>query len=399
MKNKLLCALFLLLLAAAVYIQFSPADQKSIESENRKITAMPKISSKTLASGRFMKDFESHINDTVGYRSYFIDAADKINNTGGIEPPDGKVLYTDKDIGTEVIKKSCLLVLEDKIMEVFSSSAKAEKTYTDAINTCAENLPKDVAVYSMLIPTQLAFGQPMYKNIQTDQKKTIDNIYSGLDKRIKTVDVYSALEKHQDEYIFFRTDHHWTQLGAYYGCWALTAATGVKPAPMSEFEKRTQKEKFWGYLSEKAPDEISSESRDVLEWYNIDEKYKLRYTFRSYNEDNTYSSYRGAMYNRSANDYGFFFKSDHPYVKIRNSSISNGRCIMLIKDSYANALAPWLVTGFENVIMIDPRSFDGDIKEIIKTEKVTDLVFMHYVFTTGFGDYCKMMTDMWQHAR
>lgn len=395
MKNKLLCILFLLLIATAVYVQFSPADQQSIESENRKITAMPILDGESFKSGKFMKDFEAHINDTVGYRSYFIQAADTIGNTGGIEPPAGKVLYTDKDIGTEAIKKSCLLVLEDKIMEVFSSNAKSEQTYADAVNVCAEQIPGDVSVYSMLIPTQLAFAQPMYKNIQTDQKKTIDNIYANLDKRIKTVDVYSALEKHADEYIYFRTDHHWTQLGAYYGCWAFTGASGIKPAPMSEFKAHTQPESFYGYLSEKAPGEINEEGKDFLIWWDIESKYKLRYTFRSYSGDNTYSSYRGTMYNKAANDYKFFFETDHPYAKIRNSSLSNDRCILLIKDSYANAIAPWFVTAFENVIMVDPRSFEGDISELIEKEKVTDLVFMHYVFTTGFADYCEMMTGMW----
>ena len=97
MKNKLLCIIFVLLLAAGVYVQFSPADKVSIESENRKITAMPEANAKSITSGKFMKEFESHINDTVGFRSYFIKATDTIKSSGGIEPPKGKVLYTEKD--------------------------------------------------------------------------------------------------------------------------------------------------------------------------------------------------------------------------------------------------------------------------------------------------------------
>lgn len=396
MKNKLLCIIFILLLGAGVFVQFSPADVKSIESENRQISPMPYLNGETLKSGQFMTELDSHINDTVGYRSYFTAMSDKIKSSWGENPPTGKVLYTDKDIGTQTVKKACLLLLDDKIMEVFASDQETEKVYIDAVNECVKNIPQSINVYSLLAPTQLEFQTPVYRNIQTSQQKTIEHIYTSLDSRIKSVDAYGTLQKHIDEYIYFRTDHHWTALGAYYAYRAFCEAAGEVSVPLSDFEKRTQKESFLGYLAAKAEGEDFSESRDTLEWYNIDEKNSLTYSFATTTERGKKLSYRGDMFQKQENDYKFFFKSDHPYVKIKNNSLANGKVLLMIKDSYANAFAPWLTNTYECVIMVDPRYFKGDIKDVIKEDKVTDLVFMHYVFTTSFADYCKMMTNMWK---
>jgi len=396
MKNKINSILFILLLAAGVAVWFSPADKESLQKENRTLAPMPKINLEVLKNGKFMNEFEQFVNDNIGYRSYFTETADKLRSYKGIEPPAGKVIYTEKDIGTEHIKKACLLQLDDKIMEVFASDEEAEEIYINAVNECAAKIPESVSLYSMLIPTQLEFQQPMYKNIQTDQKATIEHIYNGLDGRIKTVDAYSNLGKHTNEYIYFRTDHHWTALGAYYAYEAFGKAAGFEPARLADFTKNRQENEFLGYLYNKAQDEELKNHQDYVEWFDIDAKNKLSYRFKGFYESGKDYNYRGTMYNRAADNYTFFFRSDHPYVKITNASVKNGKTVLLVKDSFANAFAPWLANSFENVIMVDPRSFKGDMTKIIAQDKVTDLVFMHYVFTTSFADYCKMMTNMWK---
>ena len=168
MKHKINTILFIMLLVAGVAIWFSPADVESLQKENRTLAPMPKINLEVLKNGKFMNEFEQFVNDNIGYRSYFTEAADKLRSYKGIEPPAGKVIYTEKDIGTEHIKKACLLQLDDKIMEVFASDEETEEIYINAVNECASKIPEVVSIYSMLIPTQLEFQLPMYKNIQTD---------------------------------------------------------------------------------------------------------------------------------------------------------------------------------------------------------------------------------------
>lgn len=394
MKNKLISFVFILLIVASFVVLALPADTESFKKENRERATLPTISKATLKDGSFMMDFESYINDSVGFRSYFTDFSDMLKKRLGVTPPEGRVVYTNKDIGTKTVNKACLLLLEDKVMEVFSSNRKNELLYANALNTYAQNLASDINLYSMLVPTQLQFQMSVYKNIQSDQKEAIDYVYKNLDSRIKSVDVYSNIESHMHEYVYFRTDHHWTMLGAYYGYEAFAKAAGVEPKKLEEFTKYTADEGFLGYLYNQVNEQSLKEHKDYIEWYNVDEMYDLRYSFMSVDKNDNYTPYSAKMFDRTATDYRFFFVSDHPYVKIHNNSLTNGKSVLVIKDSYANAFAPWLVNNFENVIMVDPRFFEGSIQNLIKRDSITDVVVVNYIFTTVFADYCEALTNI-----
>ena len=395
MKNKFLCIIFVLLLGASFVVWALPADKASFEKENREPATLPELNAKTLKNGTFMTDFESYVNDSVGFRSCFTSFSTMLEGNFGIQPPDGKVIYTNKDIGTATVKKACLLLLEDKVMEAFSADEKQEKVYADTVNIYEENTADDINVYSMIIPTQLQFQIPLYKNIQSDQKETIDYIYSMENENVRKVDAYSELEKHSDEYIYFRTDHHWTMLGAYYAYTAFAKEAGFEPVSLDNFEKTKVEEGFLGYLYNQVEDKNLQKYKDHVEWFNIDDFYDLSYEFLSFDKNGNATPYNATMLDRTATNYSFFFISDHPYAKIHNNTVTNGKTILVIKDSYANAFTPWLVNDYENVIMIDPRSFKGNISDVITNDNVTDILMMHYVFTTTFDDYCELMVDMW----
>ena len=122
MKNKIISFIFVLLMAASFVVWILPADTKSFEKENRKPAPLPKMTSTTLKSGKFMTDFESYVNDSVGFRSCFNNLSTMAKSYFGLTPPEGRVVYTNKDIGTETVNKACLLLLNDRVMEVFSSN-------------------------------------------------------------------------------------------------------------------------------------------------------------------------------------------------------------------------------------------------------------------------------------
>ncbi len=394
MKNKLVSFIFILLIVASFVVLALPADTESFKKENREPATLPEISKATLKDGSFMMDFESYINDSIGFRSYFTEFSSVVKNHSGITPPEGRVVYTNKDIGTKTVNKACLLLLTDKVMEVFASDKKNELLYANTLNTYAKNLPSHVNMYSILVPTQLQFQMPVYKNIQSDQKEAIDYVYKNLDSRIKSVDVYSNIESHMHEYVYFRTDHHWTMLGAYYGYEAFATTAGIEPKKLGDFTMYTADEGFLGYLYNQVNDQRLKEHKDYIEWYNVDEMYNLSYSFMSVDKNNNYVPYSAKMFDRTATDYRFFFVSDHPYVKIHNNSLTNGKSILVIKDSYANAFAPWLVNNFENVIMVDPRFFEGSIQKLIERDSITDVVVINYIFTTVFADYCESLTNI-----
>ena len=102
------------------------------------------------------------------------------------------------------------------------------------------------------------------------------------------------------------------------------------------------------------------------------------------------------MYDKTKTDYQFFFGSDHPVVEMTNSEKKNGKTIAVIKDSYANVLAPWLIKSYGKVILIDPRIFSGDFTTILSTFKPDEVLITNYIFTTNFPDYCEMLTQLYQ---
>ncbi len=393
MKNKIIIISFILLLLTSTALFIMPSDTESFKTENRAKSEMPVLSKDNYFSGEFAADFESYVNDSMAFRSSMTTASRMISEYKGIAPPDGRVIYTNKDIGTETIKKACLLIADGKMMEVFSKNSEAEKKYAEAINKIASNISEKINIYSMLVPTQLEFSEKVFSNIQPSQKKTIDEINSMFIPRIKPVDVYSVLQNHTDEYIYFRTDHHWTMLGSYYGYSAFMKAQDKAPAAIVNFKKHSI-EGMLGYLYEKYPnDEIEA---DTLEWFDTQTPNDLTLTMQSIDKNGNPKSYTSPMFDKDRKNFSFFFSSDHPYTHIKNKKILNPRTLLVVKDSYASNFVPWCVNNYSDIIMVDPRNYKGNLRDVFNQNKIDDVLILNYIFTTSFEDYCNLMVNMFR---
>ncbi|MBQ1280773.1 MAG: hypothetical protein IIY16_00815, partial [Oscillospiraceae bacterium] len=130
-----------------------------------------------------------------------------------------------------------MLVVGDRAMEIVYANEEMEAKYAEAVNSLDEILGPDVKTYSLITPNSTQFyGPEEMREGTTDQKAMIDNVYSQLSSNVTSVDAYSKLRSHIDEYIYFRTDHHWTQLGAYYAYTAFCEAAGLETVELDEFE-------------------------------------------------------------------------------------------------------------------------------------------------------------------
>lgn len=106
-------------------------------------------------------------------------------------------------------------------------------------------------------------------------------------------------------------------------------------------------------------------------------------------------SYNGVMYDRSKANYNFFFGSDHPIVEMTNEKNPDGKTLVVLKDSYTNVLAPWLIESYKNVILVDPRIFDGDFQMILDMYSPDEVLVVNYIFTTVFSDYCNLLKNLY----
>lgn len=408
MKNKILTVIFIVLLAASAVMIWLPADEASVARENRAMAKMPETDAESLFSGRFSSGFESYIGDNVGFRGMFTGISEKVSALKGYTSDLGKVISVNKDVGTETTQKSRLLVTDDTVMEVFENKREHMEWYLNVLEHYSEKLDKDINFFSMLIPTQLEFKEPLYSNIQDKQKDTIDYIYENKPDRVIPVNVYLNLSDHRDEYIYYRTDHHWTARGAYYGYSAFmevmrdtladdkTAEKEFAPVKMEDFTRHEEKN-FLGYLYMQAQSPELSRHPDTIEWYDLNEKGNIT-IHDEYYKDGESVQYDSVIFAKAdngeyRNEYSLFLGGDQPLIEMTNKSIPDGRTIIVIKDSYCNCFAPWLIQNFHKVIMIDPRTYEGSLNEVIDRYKPDDLMLMNYIFTTTFADYCQMTID------
>lgn len=390
MKNKAVIIAFFVMLAASLSLLLLPADTESVRSENREPQKMPSLNADTIFSGKFAEEFEGFLGDNTAFRTAVTHFARKIEEKKGITLKKGKIIATNKDIGTGTTQKQTLLLADNAIMEMFIRNREQEKEYTDAVNMYAEKLPSNINMYNMLIPTQLEFCEPIYKNLQDSQLEAVNAIYNGLNPRITAVDAYSALEEHRNEYIYFRTDHHWTPLGAYYGYRAFINSSGGLAADKDSYEANEIRNML-GYLYDRVPEADVNTIPDTINWYDIDPNHCIRTVMHDLGANGEITDYRGVMYDRTKANYLFFFGSDHPIVDMTNTENPNGKTIAVIKDSYTNVFAPWLIKSYNRVILIDPRIYTGTIDTIIEAFKPDDFLIVNYIFTTAFKDYTDLM--------
>jgi hypothetical protein len=400
MKNKILTVVFCVMLAAAAVIIWLPADEDSVAQENRAVAKMPSTDAKTIFSGEFSSGFEDYIGDNVGFRGFFTGISGDITANKGFTSDLGKIVSVNKDVGTETTQKSRLLIAGNKIMEVFEGKKENMDGYLNVLKFYADKLDEDINFYSMLVPTQLEFQEPLYSNIQDSQKETIEYIYGNMPDRITPVDAYSELEEHKDEYIYYRTDHHWTARGAFYGYTAFMDALKkndrenekmYKPVTIEEFPAN-KTEGFLGYLYKQAQTPELKDDPDTIEWYDLNEQGHISISDEYY-ENGKGVKYDSVIFAKDKNDYSLFLGGDQPLVEMTNSANPKGRTILIIKDSYCNCFAPWVIQNYHKVVLIDPRTYEGGLQQLLERYKPDDLLLMNYIFTTTFSDYCQMTID------
>ena len=250
------------------------------------------------------------------------------------------------------------------------------------VDTFASKLPS-VNVWNMIIPTSVEFYLPPQNTGYTaSQKKKIDYVASLLTKA-KSVDCYSALEKHADEHIFARTDHHWQPLGAYYAAQAFAKAAGVPFPELSEYEK-VERDGYVGSMYNYSKDKHLYNDPELFTMYISPNDVALKTTyydeyFRNGYESNLFVSRSAASY------YCSFLGSDDRIAKIETDA-NTGKTLVIIKESYGNALVPFLTSSFDTIYVLDLRYLEYNAVEFCKEVGATDLLFATCTFTPAGGN-------------
>ena len=282
-----------------------------------------------------------------------------------------------------------VIVVGTRAMEIPSANDSIIDSYAAAVNSLAKAMGDGVRTISLVTPNGGEFYSP--ESLHTgehSQKDMIDFCYGQMDSGIVTVDAYAKLRAHTDEYIYFRTDHHWTQLGAYYAYTAFCEAAGFDAVPLEQFQTGrydTFLGSMYTFTKGYPQSDVLKQHPDYLDYYLPIADTHARYYADGSLENGTPVSVVYTQLDESvSNKYLCFIGGDTP-VCIVESDVQGPTCIVL-KESYGNAFVPFLTSHYGRIIVIDPREFNQegkptlDLAAFAADQGVDDLIVINYPY-------------------
>ena len=269
-------------------------------------------------------------------------------------------------------------VVGNSAYELFTYRESSAKAYAKAVNALAKDLDGKAEVYDMVIPLSsgITFPDNLVDKIDsTNQRDAMLSIMGMMNSKVKSVDIYDALMKHRKEYIYFRTDHHWTALGAYYAYTALCEEMGIEPEKLEEYETR-EFEGFVGSFYNDTKNESLKKHPDVITAYLPKSEAKMHVTpakGQDYDWDIIYdvSAYGASL------KYSTFIASDNPFTEITNQTLTDESSCIVVKESFGNAFVPFLVDHYQHVYVVDYRYWQGNLSKLAEEKKAKDVILLN----------------------
>lgn len=272
-------------------------------------------------------------------------------------------------------------VADDTAFSLYGFTQEAANQYIDAVSALANKVSSDVTVYDIVVPisTGIYLDEKLQEELGcSDEQAAIQYIYDNMDKKVVTIDAFTALKNHSDEYLYFRTDHHWTALGAYYAYSQLMKEKGITPTSLGEYETMVFDD-FIGTLYAASNQTPSlAENPDVVTAYIPLATNKMTYTDVDGNVVDYDIIYDVSDWN-SDSKYNCFIAGDQPFEEIHNPNMNDGSSCVVIKESFGNAFVPFLVDHYENVYVVDYRYYPEGLTTLIQERNIKDVIFINNI--------------------
>lgn len=340
-----------------------PAKENSV-MENRELAQKPGFSVKNFLKGKYQKKYETFLSDQFFLRDQWV------NLSGRMQYFSGK-----KEINGVYLGKEGYL-LEKNAKENFDKGQIKENIafLSSFLNDTAEAYGKE-HVSCIMIPSKaeaLPGRLPAFVKV-TDQTEVLSALRSKLSYPDMLLDMKEILRKHQKEYIYYRTDHHWTTLGAYYAFQEWAEKTGqAKAYPLKNYQRETVFEDFYGTTYNKVHIPVKADSVELFHSPNE----KAVHINMNDGEQEADSLYFRDEALEGFNRYNVFFSKNTFKIEVTTKAKS-GKTLLLIKDSFANCFVPFLTEEYDRIIMLDYRYGKVSAGNILSDyEDITDVLVM-----------------------
>jgi hypothetical protein len=354
--RRVMTAFFIVSLVLVTVLNLVIPDRKFSDQENRMLTQKPHLTWAGIQSGSFMKEFENYYADQFFARDAWISiklglerASGKRESNGVFLGKKGHLLEKPNEPDWDGVQKNMQAVSE------FAANHSGLSTtfcmVPNAFSVQSQYLPKDAPVRS--------------------QAEDLAKIQSMAGDSVRFVDLTGALKQHASEYIYYKTDHHWTSLGARYGFEALAGTLGIDQ-PAADYDVYTVAADFQGTLASKSGYHGTDDTVTVYQPKGGEQEYIVEYADTGAKTTSVYSS--EAL--KQKDKYQVFFGGNHTRITI-STTVANDKNLLVIKDSFANCFVPFLLPYYQTITVVDPRYYYDSIDTLIENNSITDVLFLY----------------------
>ena len=349
---------FGLLYAALLAANLLSPEQTYSEEENRYLAERPALTWETLRKGEYDTDFEAYVSDQFFLRREWVRLSvekemrlRRREVNGVYSAPGGYWIEAFQSCDSERWEKN--------IRALADFAGRCQEQGWD---TSVMLVPTASAVLSELVPA----GAP-----EVDQEAMLAE---AAERIPGFVDVSEALEAHTEEYIYYRTDHHWTSLGAFY---AYQAWRGGIPK-REDYEERVLSEQFLGTTYKKV---LRRTAPDVITAFWPRETGALTLTYNLGDEMRT--DFYDPSFLGGRDEYSVFLGGNQALIRME-TGVTNGKKLLLVKDSYANCFAQFLLTDYEEIWILDLRHWNSPAFAFTEEQGITDVLVLYNL--KGFAE-------------
>lgn len=365
-QEKLVGIIFILTLFLFLIINVIVPDRKKSVQENRMLATKPKFRLSSLISGDYDEKFEAYMDDQFVGRDMWRKLKVTVDRIGGSRLENGVYIGTNGQLLEQIeVADENHLAANIKAIKSFSESQSKIPVrmmlVPDAANVLNHSLP--------------ALAKP------EDQTQMFSMVRKDLGDSVEWIDVSTELNKHKTEKIYYKTDHHWTTLGAFYAFQAAAPSLGIEGDLSGKYVSYAVSDSFNGMLASKSGVSLGEKEQiDIYVPTEEDTDLIVDYVDEGKRSTSLYDSSKL----KEKDQYTVFLGGNSSLLDIRTVSTSTKR-LLLVKDSFANSFIPFLTPYYREIVVVDPRYYSGTINDLMDSYRISEVLFL-YNGNTFFKD-------------
>lgn len=365
-QEKLVGIIFILTLFLFLIINVIVPDREKSVQENRMLATKPKFRLSSLISGDYDEKFEAYMDDQFVGRDMWRKLKVTVDRIGGSRLENGVYIGTNGQL---------LEQIEVADENHLAANIKAIKSFSESHSK--------IPVRMMLVPDAanvLNHSLPSLAKPE-DQTQMFSMVRKDLGDSVEWIDVSTELNKHKTEKIYYKTDHHWTTLGAFYAFQAAAPSLGIEGDLSGKYVSYAVSDSFNGMLSSKSGVNLGEKEQiDIYVPTEEDTDLIVDYVDEGKRSTSLYDSSKL----KEKDQYTVFLGGNSSLLDIRTVSTSTKR-LLLVKDSFANSFIPFLTPYYREIVVVDPRYYSGTINDLMDSYRISEVLFL-YSGNTFFKD-------------